>query len=92
MERIPTASCLIRVDYASIDFEGNFISINDPNPEVARLAYEAAPRYEESAYSTVYFLTTETERELFKYRYDRATDAPLREVLQAIAEVQGKEF
>jgi hypothetical protein len=29
LERIPTASVLLRVDYASIDYEGNFISIKD---------------------------------------------------------------
>lgn len=29
LERIPTASVLLRVDYASIDYEGKFISIKD---------------------------------------------------------------
>lgn len=47
LERIPTASVLIRVDYAAIDFDGNFISINDPDPKVAALAFEHAPPYSE---------------------------------------------
>jgi len=47
LERIPTASVLIRVDYAAIDFDGNFISIRDPDPTVAKLAFETAPKYEE---------------------------------------------
>lgn len=32
LERIPTASVLLRVDYASIDYDGAFISIKDPDP------------------------------------------------------------
>ena len=47
LERIPTSSVLIRTDYASIDFDGNFISISDPDPKVAALAFEAAPNYSE---------------------------------------------
>lgn len=31
-ERVPTASVLLRVDYASIDYSGNFISITDQDP------------------------------------------------------------
>ena len=92
LERIPTASVLIRVDYAAIDYDGNFISIRDPDPNVAKLAFEAAPRYEDSPYSTTYFLTSDIEREVFRLRKVRATDAPLKEVLEAIAEVQGKDF
>lgn len=32
LERIPTASVLLRIDYASIDYEGNFISVKDKDP------------------------------------------------------------
>jgi hypothetical protein len=32
LERIPTASILLRVDFTSIDYEGNFISYKDPDP------------------------------------------------------------
>lgn len=92
LERIPTASVLIRVDYAAIDYAGNFISIRDPDPVIAKLAFEPPPRYEDSPYSTTYFLTSDIEREVFRLRKVRATDAPLKEVLEAIAEVQGKEF
>jgi hypothetical protein len=40
LERIPTASVLVRIAYSSIDYEGNFISIKDPNPTIRDLAYE----------------------------------------------------
>ena len=47
LERIPTASVLLRIDYASIDFDGNFISVKDNDPKIAALAFEAAPKYSE---------------------------------------------
>ena len=46
LERIPTASILLRIDYASIDYDGNFISIDDPDPKTAALAFEPPPKYE----------------------------------------------
>lgn len=45
LERIPTASVLIRIDYASIDMEANFISFEDPDPRIAALAFEPPPKY-----------------------------------------------
>lgn len=92
LERIPNASVLIRVDYAAIDYDGNFISIKDPNPNIANLAYEAAPNYSDAIYSTTYFLTSDIEREVFDLRKVRSTDAPLKEVLEAIADVKGEEI
>ena len=92
LERIPNASVLLRIDYASIDYDGNFISIRDPDPAIAKMAFEQPPRYEDQSYSTTYFLTDENERELFNLRKLRQTDAPLREVLDAIFEVEDKEF
>ena len=68
LERVPTASVLLRVDYASIDFDGNFISVEDPDPKVAALAFEPAPKYADSSYATTYFLSTEVEREVFNLR------------------------
>lgn len=47
LERIPNASVLIRIDYASIDYDGNFISIRDPDPAIAKMAFEQPPRYED---------------------------------------------
>lgn len=47
LERIPTASVLVRIDYASIDYDGNFISVRDPDAKVAALAFEPAPKYSE---------------------------------------------
>jgi hypothetical protein len=34
LERIPTASILIRVEYASIAEDGKYISINNPDPNI----------------------------------------------------------
>ena len=65
LERIPTASVLIRCDYASIDYDGNFISINDPDPNIRKLAHEAAPSYNDVTYSTTYYLCSDIEREIF---------------------------
>ena len=45
LERIPTASILLRIEFTSIDYEGNFISYKDPDPQVRALAYEAPPNY-----------------------------------------------
>ena len=92
LERIPTSSVLLRIDYASIDYDGNFISVKDPDPKVAALAFEPPPKYSEQAYSTTYFLSSDVEREVFALRKIRQTDAPLREVLEAIGEVTEKEF
>lgn len=89
LERIPCASVLLRVDYSSIDYEGNFISISDPDPEKRKLAYEEPPKYSEAAYATTYFLTSNVERELFKKKAVYSTDAKLKEVLEAIIEVDG---
>ena len=56
---------LIRCDYASIDYDGNFISVNDPDPNIRKLAHEAAPSYNEVTYSTTYYLCSDIEREIF---------------------------
>ena len=58
LEKIPTASVLIRVDFASIDGAGNFSSIMNENPTIAAKAYTKPPEYEEQKYCTTYFLMT----------------------------------
>ena len=88
LERIPTASVLVRVDYAAIDYDGNFISVKDPDPKVREMAYEPPPAYEEQTYSTAYFLNSQIEREVFAVRKERKTDAPLREVLTAVCQAE----
>ena len=89
LEKIPCASVLLRVDFSSIDYDGNFISIKDPDESIAKLAYEEPPNYSEAAYATTYFLTSNIEREIFKKKAVYSTDAPLTEVLEAIMEIQG---
>ena len=88
LERIPTASVLVRVDYAAIDYDGNFISVKDPDAKVREMAYEPPPAYEEQTYSTAYFLNSQIEREVFGVRKERKTDAPLREVLTAVCQAE----
>lgn len=89
LERIPCASILLRVDYSSIDYEGNFISISDSDPNKRKLAYEEPPKYSEAAYATAYFLTSTVEREMFKKKAIYNTDSMLSDVLDAIMEVEG---
>jgi hypothetical protein len=75
---------LLRVDYASIDTEGNFISIKDNDEEKRAIAYEAPPEYATGAYSTLYYIITEDERELYGIRKNRKFDVPIIEVMQAV--------
>ena len=79
---------MLRVDYSSIDYEGNFISIKSPDENTRRLAYEEPPKYSEAKYATTYFLTSNVEREMFKKKAVYSTDAPLQDVLEAIMEVE----
>ena len=64
-ERVPTASVLIRVDYTSIDYDGNFISVKDKDPQIRQLAYEQPPNYDTGAYCTLYYLISEIERTMY---------------------------
>lgn len=77
LERIPTASVLLRIDYASIDNDGNFISINDRDPKKRELAYYAPRDYSTGTYSTLYYLISDEERDLYSIRKQRKTDMPL---------------
>lgn len=65
LERIPTAEVLLRVSYSSIDYEGNFISVKDKDPQTRSLAYEPAPDHHQGAYSTVYYLLSQADRDLY---------------------------
>ena len=66
-----------------------YISISDADPKIAALAFEPAPLYSEQSYSTTYYLSSDVEREVFALRKIRQSDAPLKEVLEAICEVTG---
>lgn len=77
LERIPCTSVLLRVDYSSIDYDGNFISFKDPDEKIRKLAYEEPPKYSEARYATTYFFTSNVEREMFKKKAVYSTDAPL---------------
>lgn len=88
LERIPTCSLLLRVDFSSIDFDGNFISIADSDPKNRQLAYEPPPDYNSGAYSTLYYLISETERDMYAIRKKRGYDVPLSEVMRVIVDTQ----
>ena len=45
LERIPCASLLLRIEFASIDDDGQFISVRDPDPKIAKMAKLVAPPY-----------------------------------------------
>lgn len=81
LERIPTAFVLLRIDFSSIDYEGNFISINDKDPQLRQLAYEPPPDYHKGAYSTLYYIISDAERDLYSIRKQRKIDVPLLEVM-----------
>ena len=84
LERIPTATVLLRVDYSSIDFERNFISIKNKDPKIKKLAYQAPPSYESGAYSTIYHVLNDQEKDLFAIRLQNKLDLPLIDVMCAI--------
>jgi hypothetical protein len=88
LERVPTASVLMRLTYSSIDYEGNFISIKDSNPTIRDLAYEQAPDFKKGGYSTLYYINSNDERELYSIRRSRKIDVPLIEVMQATADIK----
>lgn len=85
LERIPTASVLLRVDFASVDDEGFFVSIKDTDPRKREMAYEPPQDYNSGAYSTLYYIITEQERELYAIRKKRNRGVSLLDVMQAAA-------
>ena len=86
LERIPTCSVLLRVDFSSIDHNGNFISIADSDPKNRQLAYEPPPDYNSGASSTLYYLISETERDMYAVRKTRGYDLPLEEAMRVIVD------
>jgi hypothetical protein len=84
LERIPTAFLLVRVSFSSIDFDGNFISVKDPDPRVRQMAFEQVPEYADGVYSTAYFITLQAERDLFNVRINRSSDVKLATLMKAL--------
>jgi hypothetical protein len=82
LERIPTTEVLLRVTYSSIDYEGNFISIKDKDPQIKAIAHEAPPDHHTGAYSTIYYLISQADRELYRIRKQRTIDVSLKEVME----------
>ena len=62
---------LLRVDFTAIDYDGNFVSIKDPDPKKAALAYEPPPNYNSGNYSTLYYIISQTEMETYALRRRR---------------------
>lgn len=89
LERIPCAAMLVRVHFSAIDYDGNFISITSSDPQIRELAYEKPPEEAGGAYSTAYYITTKSDRDLVTIRNDRNIDAPLVQILEAICDILG---
>jgi hypothetical protein len=85
LERLPTAFLLLRVANSAVDHAGNLISIQDNDPRVRELAYEAVPAYSDGSYSTLYYLTMQAERDLFNIRLNRKIDANLVDLLRVVS-------
>lgn len=69
---------LLRVSYPSLNAEGVYISIKDPDPKVAKQAFEKALVYEDKRYSTLYFMANTKEQLMFEKRAKRKIDRPLK--------------
>jgi hypothetical protein len=86
LERLPTASVLLRVDHATVDEKGRFVSINDKDRKAREQAYIPPPEYRSGEYSNAYYLLTEDERDLFALRKHRDIDRPLPELMKQICD------
>ena len=92
LERIPTASVLLRVDFASVDDDGFFISIKDADAGKREMAYEPPQDYNSGAYSTLYYIISEQERDLYAIRKKRNRGVSLLDLMQAAAQAKNKSF
>lgn len=72
LERVPTASILIRVMRAPVNPEtGHPVSMFDLSPEEQSRAYQRPPEYRDGVYSTQYYSITEDERKIMTLRRAR---------------------
>ena len=88
LERVPTASVLVRVLKAPKDAQGKPVSTESLPPDQKHLSFIVAPEYKEGLYSTQYFSITEDERKIMTLRRRRA-NPPLLSVARDLAVDRG---
>jgi hypothetical protein len=74
----------MRIDFSSIDIDGNFISVNDQDPAIAKIAKIEPPQYESGVYCTRNFIIDNKERDLIEIRHAKGKDLPLYETMKKI--------
>lgn len=91
LERLPTASVLIRIHHAPLSNDGlRVLSITDvPKKEWAKKdVWRPRPMYGQGAYNTSFCPTRDSEKELFVLRQERP-DMTVRETTQILLGADG---
>lgn len=88
LEKVPCASMLMRVDYASVDDRNNIVSVYGPGDR--RFSYIDPPRdlsgYRDGKYRPTLFNPSPVEREMLKNISACISDEPLQDVVEAVIE------
>lgn len=85
LERVPTASILLRVVRAAKNPQSGLpINMSDLSPEEQQQAYIRPPQYNEGVYSTQYYSITEDERKIMTLRRVRP-NAPCQRIAEDLA-------
>jgi len=88
LERVPTASVLVRLLKAPRDARGQPLSASSVPPDQQEQLYQRAPEYKEGVYGTAYFPVTEDEVKIMKLRRRRA-NPPLARVVEELLASRG---
>ena len=83
LERVPTASVLIRVLKAPVDDAGKAVSTKGLPADQRQGRLVAAPEYDEGVYSTQYFQCSDDEKAVMTLRRQRP-DAPMEATVQRL--------
>lgn len=83
LERVPTASVLIRVLKAPMDDAGKAVSTKGLPADQRQGRLVAAPEYDEGVYSTQYFQCSDDEKAVMTLRRQRP-DAPMEATVQRL--------
>ena len=88
LERVPTASVLVRVLKAPRDARGQPLSASLLPPDQQEQLYQRPPDYKEGVYGTAYFPVTEDEVKIMKLRR-RRPNPPLARVVEELLASRG---
>lgn len=83
LERVPTASLLIRILKAPMDAAGKALSTNSLSPAEREAKLAPVPAYDEGVYSTQYYQCSADEKKVMTLRRKRP-DAPMSRVLSRL--------